>query len=286
MTKDKILFGAGLATLALVAAAVIVISTTSPTQIGRPDQGLVTRPSEGKMPSPVIPAQQQVASPRAETAKFENVLTVSGTGIAKASPDRVLVSFTISEEAKTAQAATERASTIFNKLLTFLTAEGIQRSDIQTTSINLKPTYFYPRDQPPQITGYRLDHSITVTVKSQDVSQLGKQAGKIIDIATAAAVTRIGGISFSVGEEAIKILRTQALKTAIEDARDKATTMANALGVKIAGISSVSESVFIPRATPVFRGAAEAVAAAPPSEIVPGEFQVSVNVSVSYGISG
>ncbi|MBI2127114.1 MAG: SIMPL domain-containing protein [Thaumarchaeota archaeon] len=290
MTKEKIVLGAGLAALALVAASILVLYGMSPSLVGAPDQGLVTRPPETPIappPQQVLPAPQQVQQTKSETTKFENTISVSGTGVAKANPDRVLVALAISEEAKTAQLATESAATIFNKLLATLAAEGISRNDVQTNSINLNPVYFYPERAPPVITGYRLDHSITVTIKSQDTTQLGKQAGKVIDVAIAAGVTRINGISFAAGDESIKVLRTQALKAAIEDAKDKANTMANALGVKIVGVSSVSESVFIPVAKQVFRGEVAAPApAAPPTELVPGEFQVTVNVYVVYGISG
>jgi uncharacterized protein YggE len=283
MTKEKIMFGAGLVSLALVAAVILVISSISPSQIGQLNGGIIIRPPEGQVPAP-----QQVAAPKTEGAKFENMLSVSGTGVARANPDRVLVSLSISQESKTAQQATETAAGVFNKLVQSMTAEGIVRSDIQSNSINLSPVYFYPRDQPPQITGYRLVHSITVTVKSQDATQLGSRAGRIIDAVISSGVTGINGITFTVGDETIKALRTQALKTAIEDAKDKATTMSAALGVKILGVSSISESVYVPTPSPVFKGAREvaAVQAAPPTEIVPGEFEVSVNVYVSYGISG
>ena len=283
MTKEKIMFGAGLVSLALVAAVILVISSISPTQIGQPNEGIIIRPPGGQVPAP-----QQVAAPKTDNAKFDSLLSVSGTGVAKANPDRVLVSLTIIQESKTAQQATENAAGVFNKLIQAMTAEGIARSDIQTNSINLSPIYFYPKDQAPQITSYRLDHSITVTVKSQDTTQLGSRAGRIIDGAISSGVTGINGITFAVGDETIKILRTQALKSAIDDAKDKATTMSGALGVKILGVSGVSENVYVPTPSPVFRGVREAGAAlaAAPTEIVPGQFQVSVNVYVSYGISG
>jgi uncharacterized protein YggE len=290
VTKEKIVLGAGLVALALVAASILVLYGVSPSRVGTPDQGQAVRPPESVIappPQQVLPTPQQVQQAKSETTKFENTISASGTGVAQANPDRVLVSLAISQEAKTAQAATDSAATIFSKLLTALAAEGISRNDVQTNSINLSPIYFYPRDQPPQISGYRLDHSISVTIKSQDTAQLGKQAGKVIDVATAAGVTRINAVSFAAGDESIKVLRTQALKAAIEDAKDKANTMANALGVKIVGVSSVSESVFIPVAKQVFRGEVAAPApAAVPTELVPGEFRVTVNVHVVYGISG
>jgi len=283
MTKEKIMFGAGLAALALVAAVILVISSISPSQIGQPNEGIIIRPPGGQVPAP-----EQVAAPKTDSAKFDNILSVSGTGAAKANPDRVLVSLSVTQESKTAQQATENAASVFNKLVQAMTAEGIVRSDIQTNSINLSPVYFYPKDQPPLITSYRLYHSITVTVKSQDTTQLGSRAGRIIDAAISSGVTSINGITFTVGDETIKILRTQALRSAIDDAKDKATTMGGALGVKILGVSSVSENVYVPTPSPVFRGVREIAAAqvAPPTEIVPGQFQVSVNVYVSYGISG
>ena len=280
MTKEKIMFGAGLAALALVAAVILVISSISPTQIGQPNEGIIIRPPGGQVPAP-----EQVAAPKTDNGKFDNILSVSGTGVAKANPDRVLVSLTISQESGTAQQATENAAGVFNKLIQAMTAEGIARSDIQTNSINLSPVYFYAKDQPPQITSYRLDHSITVTVKSQDTTQLGSRSGRVIDAAISSGVTGINGITFTVGDETIKVLRTQALKSAIDDAKDKATTISGALGVKILGVSNISENVYVPTPSPVFKGV-RAEAAALPTEIAPGEFQVSVNVYVSYGIAG
>ena len=75
----------------------------------------------------------------------------------------------------------------------------------------------------------------------------------------------------------------QAREAAMAEAKAKATTLANAAGVSITGVQSISENVS-PVPYPIYYGYAERAAADVQTPVMPGTSEVSVTVSVVYVI--
>ncbi|MFB3043798.1 MAG: SIMPL domain-containing protein [Nitrososphaerales archaeon] len=281
MERNRIILVLVLAALTVTAASVASLSLLSP-RTPRPN-------SNGEfsifLPSPFVP-RSPLYSEAQLNGEFPNVASVSGFGGAKMDPDVAKVTITILTESSTAESATREAAEIFNALIRSLQEAGIAEEQIRSNSFNLNPIFFFPRDQPPEITGYRLSHSLSVTVAASNLEDLGLRAGDVVDIATAAGVTSVSGIQFTVSDESMRILRNEALRNAILDAREKAEVIADALEVELVGVMSVSESSFspAPRFEADFARAEAAVGAAPPTQVLPSEFEVTANVFIQYQI--
>jgi uncharacterized protein YggE len=104
----------------------------------------------------------------------------------------------------------------------------------------------------------------------------------VIDIAVQNGINQASSIRFMLSDEQALVLRTEALKKAVDRARADAETVATALGVTIIDIKDVEigggySPVLFENYIP---GSAKAQAV--PAPIQPGDVTVTVSVSVTY----
>ena len=205
-------------------------------------------------------------------------LSVSGTGRVNAVPDVADISLGVFETAKEAAAASQQAAASMDAVVQALLSLGIDEKDIQTTSISLDARYDW-NQEPAQIVGWDARNMVNVTVRDVEA------VGDVVDAVVEAGSNQINGISFRVEDptEAQAIARTAA----VEDARAKAEQLAADAGVEIVGIISISETsgqppqpIYMARQEMAF---ADTAAAATP--VLPGEVELSVNVSIQYEIA-
>lgn len=183
-------------------------------------------------------------SPSALAATGEGLqptLTVSGNSQVKASPDMASISLAVvSMKTDLADAQKENNQNTLT-LINGLKQLGISDQDINTTSFNVWPQYQYDDGKSnnlnnPQITGYRIQNEIEVTVK--DIDKLGT----ILDAALKNGANNINYIRF---DKANKVQNeNEALTIAVKNAQSKAASMASALGMKLGGIINVNQSGF------------------------------------------
>ena len=103
----------------------------------------------------------------------------------------------------------------------------------------------------------------------------------MLDNSVVAGATTVNGISFDVADRTAA--EAQAREAAVKDAKTKADTLANGLGVRITGVASIAESV----STPVWYGANVAPSAvagdkAAETPVLPGSTDVVITVQVSF----
>jgi hypothetical protein len=212
------------------------------------------------------------------TTPPEHTLSVTGVGEVNVNPDLAKIMLASVTEAPTTAEAAARNAEIVNELLNRLAAMGIGKDSIKTTSYNIYPVYKYPSDgSTPFIVGYRVSHSLEISIQGTDMLQLGQRAGKVIDEAVAAGVNQVSGVRFTVTEQTMKQLRNQALQLAISDASTKANLTAKALGVKIIGVQSASESASTQ--PPIYYLDAKAEAG---TTLIPGQVTISSSIYVVY----
>ena len=85
----------------------------------------------------------------------------------------------------------------------------------------------------------------------------------MLDDAVQAGATQVNGIGFDVADRAAA--EAKARESAVKDAKAKADTLANGLGVNIQGVASISESVSTPPwYGPVYGGRRRVRATRPP----------------------
>ncbi len=153
---------------------------------------------------------------------------------------------------------------------------GVEANDIRTTNFSI-----YPMDRFDPSTGlpsgekvYAVDNTVYVTVRNLET------LGDLLDTAVQAGANTVNSIQFDV-EEKDEALQ-QARAEAVEDARNQAQALAQAAGLTLGEIRSIS--FFDAPVYPLFDGKggggmAAAEAAVP---IQPGQLTFTVSVNVTY----
>ncbi len=218
-------------------------------------------------------AQPQTASAYAIPGDG-TLLSVSVSADAKRVPDVATISTGVVTQAADANAAMRANAAQMDKVMAAIRAAGIGERDIQTSGINLNPNYRYAENQPPAIIGYQASN--TVNVKVRDLSKLGK----VLDTFVAQGANQVNGPNFEVDkpDEAYDEARIAAIKKAQAHAR----TYADALGLKVRRMVSISEGgASFPRPMPMLRAMA-ADSMQKETSVAPGESTLSVSIDVVF----
>jgi len=207
------------------------------------------------------------------------VLVVSGNASVMAVPDQAIVRLGIARQAASAQAAQQQANVAAQEILNAVEKAGVPPNQIQTARLVLTPIYA-PRNpdsrDAPRIVAYNATNTISVRLENLSI------VGTVIDAGLKAGANQIEGVGFALRNDLPS--RQQALKQAVEEARSKAQTMAEALRVNLLEVLEVSEGgvSIVDRVEPVFASRAAAVAETPVS---PGQIEVRASVTIRYRIS-
>lgn len=218
----------------------------------------------------------------AQSAQSLPTIAVDGQGEVTASPDTAYVTSGVTTQAATAREALDANTTAMTQLIDTLKAAGIEERDIQTSGFSVSPNYVYSdvRDalgysQPPKINGYTVSNTVNVRVRDIDI------LGAVLDQSVSVGANTINGISFAVADPGD--LYDEARKLAFEDARAKARLYAEAAGVELKSIRTLSESQgYAPPQPYMMREAALSSDKAVP--IQSGELTFSINVQVTWEI--
>ena len=206
-------------------------------------------------------------------------LWVTGEGKAKATPDIVLLSLGIQADSKNVAGAQQDASEAMNAIMQALKSNGIADKDIQTQQFSIQPiTQYIEEQQRTIITGYRVTNIVIAKIKQLD------KAGTIIDAVALAGgnLTRVDNISFSIDDPTPYY--DQARAAAIKDGIDTAKQMADAADIHLGNLIYMSESTPYVPPIAVREYAMNAVPAAAPTPISPGELEIQLNVQMVYEI--
>lgn len=202
------------------------------------------------------------------------LLNVSAVGEAKRVPDIATVSTGVVTRAADANAAMRANAEQMAKVVAAIKAAGIADKDVQTSGINLNPTYQYRDNQPPTITGYEAHNTVNVIVR--DIGKLGR----ILDSFAAVGANQINGPAFDVDkkDEALD----EARRKAVETAQARAEMYARTLGMKVRRIVSISEGARFAPPIPMARMQMKAMDAAAETSVSPGENVLSVSLDVVF----
>jgi uncharacterized protein YggE len=221
-----------------------------------------------------MPGAHAQAMPAPMVASDATLLSVSASAEATRVPDVASISTGVITQAADANAAMRANAAQMDKVMAALRAAGIAERDIQTSGINLNPQYRYAENQPPAITGYQASN--TVNVKVRDLAKLGK----VLDALVASGANQVNGPSFEVDQP--EAAYDEARVAALEKAQARARTYADALGLKVRRIVSISEGgASLPRPVPMMRAMA-ADAMAKETSVSPGETTLSVAIDVVF----
>jgi uncharacterized protein YggE len=202
-------------------------------------------------------------------------ITVTGSGKVSIAPDLATISVGVSTVNATAAKAQAAASTAMSRIIAALKKVGIADADLATRSISLYPQYDSGSSGgAPRVTGYQAGQTLSVKVRHVE------QAGAVIDAAVAAGANQLGGISFSVADPAAAA--DQARQLAVADARKRAQVLAQAAGVTLGDVLTITEtSAPQPNPQPYLDAAALRAAGTP---VQVGTTDETVQVQVTFAI--
>ena len=200
-------------------------------------------------------------------------LTVQGS--VKRVPDVATISAGVVTSAADARSAMAGNASAMTRVLAALRSAGVAERDMSTAQIALSAQYRYVENQAPIVTGYQATNS--VSIRFRDVAK----SGAILDALVAAGANQISGPTLSLDkpEAALDEARSDAIKTA----RARAELYARAAGLTVKRLVSVSETSDISRPMPMMM--ATRAKASADTEIVPGEQDVGVTLSVTFELN-
>lgn len=212
-----------------------------------------------------VPAIAQQTSER-------SVVNVTGEGIVKVEPDQVLIKSRIEHEGDSAAEVKRQNDEVVDKVISYLSSQGVDKKDIKTEYINLNKRYDYN----DKTYSYVANQAITITLKDLEDYE------KIMKGLLENGLNRIDGIQFKSSE--MEKYEKEARKSAVLDAQKRAKELAQPLGQEIGNAVSISEMDYN-SFQPVYRmDEAVEMSAAKGSQqtIAPGELEIKIKVNVAF----
>jgi uncharacterized protein YggE len=236
--------------------------------------------------TPVAEAQPRVATPvpsplpPPQVAPSERTIRVEGMGEVKVAPDEAFIDLAVETLAPTAKAAAEDNARKMDKVITALVQAGIPRKEIETRNYAVYPEYTPPTkpDEVPKLKGYRVSNQVEVHVREL------ARVGALLDTALGAGANRVESVRFGLSRP--ETVQGEALRNAVERARQSAQVLATALGVKLGPVLDASTVTEPQRPIPITaryelaRGAAADVT----TPIQPEEQTVRATVTLIFAI--
>jgi uncharacterized protein YggE len=213
----------------------------------------------------------------AQDTKMPRLISLTGQGEVRQAPDRAVVTTGVLSQGATAAEALAANTTAMNALFAALKGAGIAEKDVQTSNFMVQPRYNFQDGKAPELVGYDVSNNVTVIVRK--IAELGSLLDKVVQ----AGSNQINGIGFEVSEPGAA--QDEARKLATVDATRKAKIYADAMGVTLGPVMSISEGFSQQPPMPFQRGKVMmADAAAAPVPVAAGEQSITVEVNITWEI--
>lgn len=218
-------------------------------------------------------AKAPIMAANNENAASEGRIITTGYAELAVVPDTATVTIGAQHTDRTATIAQAEVAKRIEAILIALRKAGIPDNAIRTSTFRVGPQYDY-KDGERILRGHTVTHQLSVTINN--LSTLGA----LLDTVVSVGATSIDNIQFNTSNAAE--LQRQALRLAVEDAKQKADALAAGAGVaklRVIRIQDGSPQVRQPQ----YDLGGEAVAFLKAStEVAPGEVTISASVTVEY----
>ena len=199
-------------------------------------------------------------------------ITVTGSASVTLRADYARISVGVSTKAATVDEATAQNNLTIHAVITALKDFGVAEDDITTNSYSVFAEYDYLTGE-QRLTGYNVTNQLTVIIRDME------HIGATLDKATAAGANNIYNIEFlsTKADEA----QDEATAYAVQDAVRKARLLAEAAGLELGGIVSITEStsgVYVTARSYESKIAADAAG----NSILPDNASVSASVTMVF----
>lgn len=163
-------------------------------------------------------------------------ITVKGVGNVTVKPDFIVVSMKLKTEAKEYDRAMELASEKIEQLNKSLENIGFEKSAVKTTNFNVQTAYENVKDVDGRyksvFNGYVCNHNLKVEF-DLDMAKLSK----VLSTISVCLAKPEFSIAFTIKDSTI--VKNELLKSAVQNAKQKAEILCLASGVKLGELTSI-----------------------------------------------
>ena len=201
-------------------------------------------------------------------------VSVTGQGMVNVPPDTATVTVGIDVIRPDLGEAQDEAARQATAVIEAVQAAGVAERDIQTAnySVNILRDYSESGD-PTQVNGFEVMNQVNVTIRDIDA------VGDLLDAVVGAGANSIYGVRFFVDDP--RPFSGEARTLAVEDATDKARQLAEATGMELGRVVSISEG-YAAVPLPMMGRGGGMEAAAMDTPIQAGTSQITVDVNLTF----
>jgi uncharacterized protein len=205
----------------------------------------------------------------------DNTIVVTGEGSAVVTPDAAVLQVGLETRADSAGEALSIVGERSAAVLAAARDRGVSDDDLQTRGVSLYPQM---DEHGRRVVGYVAAYSLTVRVGGVAAASL------VVDAISQAAgdALRLGG--FRLSSSAIDTARADAGAQAVDDARRRAQRLAEAAGVRLGRVLSITETGTAVPGPPTVRFAMRAAHVPAPVPLEAGSHELTARVTVTIEI--
>ena len=221
---------------------------------------------------------QQATDAAAGGGDSGRTVTVTGSAEMQAAPDRAVIEASVEATGDSAAAVRDELSTRSDSLRQALRNAGLDDDQLTTGRFAIRPQY--NRREPgaePEQTGYEGTHTTTIEVDDVDTT------GDVIDTAIDGGADSIGRIEYTLSASTRESLREDALKAAVDTARDEADVLAARVDSQVVSVQRLNAAGGGLSPTYERYDVAEE-ASVGSTELQPDDVTVSASVEATYRI--
>ena len=204
----------------------------------------------------------------------QNQIHVAGTATIKATPDIATVEIGVQTFDEDVEEAVAENNEKADDIIAAMRQQGVAEKDIQTSRFNIYPQRDYQNNRPDKIIGFQVNNTVSATVRDLDT------IGKVLQATIDAGANNINGLNFSLDDPTS--LRDEARAKAIKDARRRADIMAEAAGIQVGNVISITETSY--PGPIIARESYDKAAFDSEVPIQPGELELTIQVQVVFAI--
>ncbi len=207
-------------------------------------------------------------------------VSVTAQGTVSVKPDMAELQIRLTDTAKTAEKATSLVASKHKTVQAALQQAGIKADDIATRSFTVRQEWEWNNAARKRVfKGYTALHVLKVTVRTIS------KTGSAVDAAVQAGADEIPVIGFT--SSRFREKRREALAKAVANAKKDALAMARAAGMSLGPLLDLQTGArpLFPARNSVAGMAEKAMAPPVPTEITPGEQDITVTVTCTWSLA-
>lgn len=220
-----------------------------------------------------LPAHgQEGSSPR--------TVRVTGEATTTVAPDQATVRFGIVSRAETAEEARRQNAEAAKEAMNAVRELGIAEGKMRMESLRLQPHREYdPKTERHEEQGYEATRQVVVEVV--DLEQLPRLVTRVVQ----RGANRLAGIDYGLSDRTS--VRNEALRTAAQNAHEKAQLLVSSLDTELGPVQQIREQSYgvddpSPRIQMEYARSAQDDAAPEPDAYAAGEIEVRISVDVTF----